>query len=163
MLLQRIVAQFDAELERLRQLRAIVAGLHSAPIVLAALDAEPVPPIEARTESSDEHTSLDPVAALVSVPLQRERATRRVYGMPRQRVARRVTPERMPGPTALTSVIPAGPVIVSAKALAAEMETRSKSRCAVATLQTAPEDTKIESLTKDLADRWVAEMRRMHG
>ncbi len=164
MLLQQIIAQFDVELDRLYRLRTIVAGLQSPPMFMEMPQEEPALQPETRAESSAEITAI-----VIETPMPSESKTpeaparQRMHRMPRQRLAAPAKSQQAAGPSALTSSIPSGPVIVSAKALAEELQLRSKNRTPPAALETTQDDTKLESLSRNLADRWVAEIRRVHG
>ena len=106
MLLQHIVDVLDTELNRLNQLREIVAGLTGS-----AVFAFPEPVVQ-------EETPL-PAAELTETPKARkQRAASRPAGARRGPVARR--PKTPAEPIALTKAIPAAPVVVSAEALARE-------------------------------------------
>lgn len=153
MLLQQILAQLDIELERLQKLRAVVAGLRRparrAPKL--APEPDPVPAIEPAAPS----------------PVSKEEPHRRVR---RWRISPR--PTRTPASpksvravetTALTSAIPAGPVIVSATDLARERERRAKVRLAAVAAPAVREEVNLEALTRDIAARWVSPRQRSNS
>ena len=100
MLLQNIVEKLDAELDRLQRLRDIIAGLRGAPALVASLAAaaDVAEPAQVAVEVQVQH-----------IPAHMPREGRRM----RSRVVEKPH-------TALTSAIPARPVVVSADALARE-------------------------------------------
>ncbi len=104
MLLQQIVAALDEELDRLSQLREIVSDLAGSSVALLAGPAVPL-----ALPSSDEH-DVDASPAPVEMPVHRVPA--------RERRTRTVRSRNTPEPRALTSAIPATPVVVTAEALA---------------------------------------------
>ena len=110
MLLQQIVEKLDAELDRLQRLREILAGLRgSPPFVLPSIAA------------AAEVVEVTPAPMEIEVKRLPPRAARGGGGTRR---ARPVTKAH----TALTSAIPARPVVVSADALAKENAAKREAR-----------------------------------
>ena len=159
MLLRHIVEQLDAELDRLKALRRIVAGLQSAPFLPETPDARAR---EQRTVEGPQkiHDGGEP-AALVAASA----ATYRTVSSVRRRISRpggsqtsATPPLSVPAEQrALTSAIPAGPVVVSAKALAQERAVRqslhAERESTGDTGMQTPEDP--ESVARNLALRWL--------
>lgn len=105
MLLQHIVNTLDQELDRLHRLRAVVEGLHRPSVLdLAASAEEPQPAPAPEPVQTPEHKQ--------RTPRQPRVATKRA---PRVAVVEK---------TALAGSIPAGPIVVSAKALAEQSSRR---------------------------------------
>lgn len=105
MLLQRILALFDEELDRLGRLRGIVSDL-AGPSIVAS-----------RLQSPTELAELSAVASEASPALQRaERTQVRTARKPRR--AKISEAKQAHEPTALGGAIPSAPVVVSAEALA---------------------------------------------
>lgn len=104
MLLQQIVAALDEEINRLSQLREIVSGLAGSSVALLAGPALPM------TQAASGDKDVDPPQAPVGLPVKRVPA--------RERRTRIVRSKTQPEPRALTSAIPAAPVVVTAEALA---------------------------------------------
>ena len=110
MLLQHIVDALDTELNRLNQLREIVAGLTGSAVFALP---EPVAQEEEEPVAAVEPSEAAPKA-------RKQRTAPRPAGARRGPITRRSkTPAE---PTALTKVTPAAPVVVSAAALAKESE-----------------------------------------
>lgn len=127
MIFDYILAQLDGELARWQQLRAIVATLETPADIAVALSKP----------------ALGPLPALTPATLPRRRRPG-AAGPRSHRVSRLWTPE----PKALTNVIPAGPVVVSAAALR-EQATQPKLLPAP-----VPETPDPESLLRELSQRW---------
>ena len=104
MLLQQIVAALDEELDRLSQLRVIVSGLAGSSVALLASPALPM-----AFDVPDDPDS-DELHAPAEMPVTRVPV--------RERRTRTVRSKTKPEPRALTSAIPAAPVVVPAEALA---------------------------------------------
>ena len=100
MLLQNIVEKLDAELDRLQRLRDIIAGLRGGPALVPTLDA---------AEDVAEPARVPAEVQVQHIPARVPREGRRM----RLRMAEKPH-------TALTSAIPARPVVVLADALAKE-------------------------------------------
>lgn len=101
MLLQKIVERLDAELDRLQRLREIIAGLKGSPALVA-------PFVEVKQAA-------EPAAVRAEVEVHRLPPR-----LPRERRSRLRAGSGEKPHTALTSAIPARPVVVSADALAKE-------------------------------------------
>ena len=126
MIFDFILAQLDGELARLERLRAIVAGLGTPPAVALVLP-EPAPEPEQPSG-------------------RRDRPRKDAGAPPQQRLPKPRTPEGR----ALTNVIPAGPVVVSAAALKEKATQRTLSTQAIP--ETPEPDP--ESLLRELSQRW---------
>ncbi len=161
MLFSEILRQLDAELERVKAIRTVIAGL-----------AEPLP-IEKHLHQfagSAELTKpgmLDTVAAAAAkmatqdaaqagapspteaVPVTKLPPSRRA----RQPYQARVKVQAKSEPRALTSTVPTGPVIISPQALAREREQRAGK--AAQEVQEAAAAVSPSSLAQALAARWL--------
>lgn len=139
MWLQSIVGQLDIELNRLYNLRNIVAGLASIPVSDNGLVLTP----EALPSESSE-----PVLES-SQPVGRRH---------RVRIARRTRPSVKQAvvaeATALQHAIPVGPVVISAEQLMRERQARLASQTQAQTASSQMTD--LEALSRDLAARWTA-------
>lgn len=141
MLLKQIITQLDTELDRLQKLREIVADLLSPSVPIAPM-ADLLDTVAA---------SEVPEPALLPEDEPSRIGSGRVRGVFRQR-GTRVKRQRPAEPSALTSAIPAGPVVVSAQALARERDLRAKAQ--VPSSKQIEEPT-LEAIGRDLAARWV--------
>lgn len=144
-MLQRIIAELDAELDRLQKLRNIVATLPKPAVAIMERSEPPVPGAVPALEAQNAEPVQEPAA-----PARMRRAR---LGM---RVPRRARRERPAEPTALTSAIPAGPVIVSPKDLAREMDLRAKARVTVMPSKPADETVNVDALSRDLTAKWLS-------
>lgn len=145
--MQQIVAQLDAELERLRILRKIVAELQGPTVA-----AEPLVSA-ARSVPAEQPTAPNHPTEEVS-PHSRAR-----WPSLRTRSPRSVRPPtvRDQGSTALSSSIPNGPVVVSPAALARERADR-RALVTVAEQLAAPTPARSEDpdvQARSLALRWL--------
>ncbi len=153
MLFSEILRQLDAELDRLKAIRTLVAGL-----------AEPLP-IEEHLPGLHGSSKLDAtgirnavgVAATEPVVPSRAEAVP-VTVLPPSRRARqpyqpRTKSQGKPEPRALTSTVPTGPVIISPQALAREREQRAGK--AAQEEQEAAAAVSPSSLAQALAARWL--------
>ena len=159
MLFSEILRQLDAELERVKAIRTVIAGL-----------AEPLPiekhlPQFAGSAELTKPGMLDTVAAAAAkvatqdaaqagapteaVPVTKLPPSRRA----RQPYQARVKVQAKSEPRALTSTVPTGPVIISPQALAREREQRAGK--AAQEVQEAAAAVSPSSLAQALAARWL--------
>ncbi|MGI4830778.1 MAG: hypothetical protein ACRYFU_21690 [Janthinobacterium lividum] len=144
-MLQQIVHQLDAELERLQSIRNIVAGLQSAPVLtevtLTEVDLEPQASPEEMPESAPRERGQRRPRSVKTVSMTEKRSEK----------VKQIIELR-----ALKSSIPAGPVVVSAQSLARERETRAASKATAGSPVSSPEtdDAALNALTRSLANRW---------
>lgn len=159
MLLQHILHQLDGELVRLRSLRTVVAGLARSPAVLRTL----TPKLDQLLKP--ESAAGAAVAVVASAPARRPGRPRktsetavvraRPAGVSR---AARTTPAPSKGePKALSKALSAGPVVVSAVALARERELRASAKAAAQVESEAAPALALRSETsaRELAARWL--------
>ena len=148
MLLQETLRLLDAELERVLRIRDIVAGLAKGP---ALPEAELKQEIALMAQAE---------AELPQEPEPSKQAPKR--SLLRRSFTRRTVTPKPPEPRALSSTIPAGPVVISRQALAREREMRvvHPSGADVTNPQpieiVPPDGAALESLTNDLARRWLS-------
>ncbi len=162
MLLQQILHQLDGELTRLQTMRRIVADLAKAPAIVKRL----TPKIEQllRIEKGREikvEVQPAPVAVSPEQPRRRGRprknplaaapANIRLPRAPRHAARTRITEH-----SALSKAVSAGPVVVSAAALAQERETRATLKAAMAANSAPAPEVPPEMLARDLAARWLS-------
>lgn len=150
MLLQRIITELDAELDRLQRLRSIVAQIPKPALALTETP-EPLAPAGLPISPLQNPAPVQQPPAPV-----RDRGRQLVTG-----VVRRARRERPTEPTALTSAIPAGPVIVSPKDLAREMDQRAKARVTVIAAKQPDESANVEALSRDLTAKWLSGSPRL--
>ena len=147
MLLQQIVSQLDAELDRLRNLRAIVAALAKSPVLVKRVSRKLDELLQAKPEARPAPAEMQaPKKALPEKPVVERRKAERPEKAPKKRAE----------PVALSRALSAGPVVISAQALAQERERRTMVHAAEnkeATPQVTGENA--ESLARDLTSRWL--------
>lgn len=179
MLLEQIVRQLDAELIRLKSLRSVVAGLAKSPSLVRdlaprlnrLLQAQPkssaaAPPPKVRRESVLPETPppAPTPAALSAVQTKAVRGRGRPRKTPAhlgtsgaETATRAQRPRRHAEPTALSKATSAGPVVMSAAALAREREIRQAAKAALSpekVPEAAPE-IRPEVFARELAARWL--------
>lgn len=151
MLLQQIIDQLDAELDRLVTLRHIVAALHRPPTHITASD----PQSELASDRPD--TTGEPETNSISQPRTRTRRLQYAKVLKRAPQASNPVTARLQQPPALASVLPTGPVVVSPAALARERALRKAAPSAnelVDTESAVGPETDPEALARSLASRW---------
>ena len=141
MLLQQIVRQLDAELERLTSVRKVVAGLQKTSGLIQNLANEL------------EKTLRPSVPSEVKVaPRPRGRpAKARAVSAPTPTAKPKTPPE----PTALTSAIPARPVVILPQALARERASRTVAKAPVVVQSPAAVKTPVEAAQEEAPDSLV--------
>lgn len=143
MLLQQVLDQLDSELNRLFTLREIVRSLQDVSEAI-----EHLVPVAAQPASAQV-----PVAQPEVIPVTATKVVSRRGFMKR---TRKIT--RTAEPTALTSAIPAGPVMIPAGALALEREARRASRApekAEAAEATSATPEVADAFVRSLTQRWL--------
>ena len=146
MLLQHIVQQLDAELDRLHSLRKLVVTLQRSPVAVRNLDQQIHDAVAPAPEAA-------PVRELVQKP--RHRGRPRKPEPPAAKMPSKRRTSAPPEPSALTSAIPAGPVVISAAALARERTARQEAAAAAHEASLAPESNP-ETMVQDLTARWLS-------
>ena len=146
MLLQLIVAKLDAELSRLQELRRIVNGISSA----SPLDGLPM--------KLDQLQEMPPMLLFApETAAQANLSSLRHLTAPKSR-----TRSKHPENRALTSTIPATPVVVLAAQVASERQRRTPARAAAtgrnkAVAFMAKSRPEVTPSVEALRSRWLAE------
>ncbi len=153
MIFEYILGQLDGELARWRQLRVIVAKLATpaiqvAPFLKSAAEPVQVPEPELLTPAVE----AAPLPETTPAPLQGLEHSSPTPARRRPRLFKsrgRVPTPRAPEITALTGVIPAGPVVVSATVLREREAERQRTASAI---NSQPLDPEV--LLRELSQRW---------
>lgn len=139
MLLQEIVEAFDAELDKLYKLRAIISDL--------AGDAEVEAILPDATDSLELQSSSE-IEEITAAPKKRTRGPRLASAM-RVRKKPLEKPQAVE-PTPLSGPIPKGPVVVMPAALARELAAKSTQRSSRADAEPVPEPGTLGSMIRAL-------------
>lgn len=148
MLLQQIIHQLDGELVRLQSLRGIVAGLSKSAAIVRSLEPKIDKLLKAEVKVPEPPARRGRPRKNVEAPVPAP-SKLRVPRMPRL--------GRSTEPTALAKFTPAGPVVVSAAALAKERETRVSAKAAAPKGHDADRKVEVrpEMFARQLAARWL--------
>lgn len=142
MLLQQIVEKLDAELDRLRAIREIVSRLQSEPVVLIP---DPIVVEAAAPEELPQAPAAEPESA-PKRPRVAKKATAKLTPRSTGRRGRGPAPEAH----ALAKAIPAGPVVVSAAALAKERQARTNRPAEYSDVPARPEPGSLGALIRSM-------------
>ncbi len=149
MLLQSIVVELDRELQRLQEIRSIVAGLDRTP----ALVKKYIEPAVA--SGTPVYKNMKPTvaaAALVVEKAKPRRKPRADAGKPRERGTPK--PKSSAEPGALTRNVLSGPVVFTPARLAEEKAKREQSRAAQVPANPAQPPEDLDALSRSLSARW---------
>ena len=156
MLLQQIIKQLDAELDRLRALRQIVATLQGSSVVASVPSVRIGAALQRPAEAHPIPNLPKPLAEPVKLPLSPERRSR----LGSRRIGQKMTPKmpRTEQPAPLRSAIPERPVVVSPAQLARERAVRQPAADAKDTSR-RPVAQRVEdpdAFARNLASRWLS-------
>lgn len=141
MFLQQILAQLDAELQRLTSLRQIVAGLSRVIRPVSGLESQADLQGKTETVKPDGRQSLR----------RKTSVSRLAIKLPKLATAAEAIP--------VAKVSSAGVIVVSAQQLALERELRAVQ----AALATQPLKTSSEMTARDLSARWLGGLNTSNG